>query len=88
MTEKHTIEEKISIFIEILKGCVFYQNKEIIHTELTTNKEGKAMKIKVYCMDAFGRIVCGIVTSSEATAADYINRKQANGLITIKTTAK
>lgn len=34
MTEKHTIEEKISVFIEILKGCVFYQNKEIIHRDL------------------------------------------------------
>lgn len=43
------------------------------------------MKIKVYCMDAFGRMVCGIVTSSEATAADYINRKQEKGFITIKT---
>lgn len=43
------------------------------------------MKIKVYCMDAFGRIVCGIVTSNETTAAEYINRKQEKGFITIKT---
>lgn len=43
------------------------------------------MTIKVYCMDAFGRIVCGIITSNEATAADYINRKQEKGFITIKT---
>lgn len=43
------------------------------------------MKIKVYCMDALGNIVCGIVTSNEALAADYINRKQEKGFITIKT---
>jgi len=36
-------------------------------------------------MDAIGNIVCGLVTSSEATAADYINRKQEKGFITIKT---
>ena len=36
-------------------------------------------------MDAYGRVVCGIITSNEATAADYITRKQEKGFITIKT---
>lgn len=36
-------------------------------------------------MDAIGNIVGGLITSSEATAADYINRKQGKGFITIKT---
>jgi hypothetical protein len=36
-------------------------------------------------MNEAGRIVGGLLTSNERTAAEYINRKQANGLLTIKT---
>ncbi len=43
------------------------------------------MKIHVFVMNEAGRIVGGLLTSSERTAAEYINRKQANGLLTIKT---
>ena len=43
------------------------------------------MRIKVFCMDAFGHIVGGLVTSSEETANAYIARKHSCGLITIKT---
>ena len=41
------------------------------------------MKIKIYCMDAEGRIVCGMMTHNEKTAGDYVRRKNAIGLITI-----
>ena len=42
------------------------------------------MKINIYCMDAAGRIVCGLLTGNETTAAAYIQRKTAAGLVTIK----
>lgn len=45
-------------------------------------------KIRIFCMDALGRVVCGMMTTNEQTATDYINRKQANGFITIKTIAQ
>ena len=42
------------------------------------------MKINVYCMDAAGRIVCGLLTNNETAAAAFMLRKQEKGLITIK----
>ena len=46
------------------------------------------MKIHIFCMNEAGQIVAGLLTTNEATAAAYVQRKQANGFITIKTTAK
>ena len=45
------------------------------------------MKITIYCMNEAGHIVGGIVTTNTATAAAYMQRKQAAGLITIKRVA-
>ena len=45
-------------------------------------------KIVIYCMNAEGRVVCGMMTTNEQTATDYINRKHQNGLLTIKTIVK
>ena len=45
-------------------------------------------KIHIFCMNELGQIVAGMLTSNEQEAAAYMQRKQANGLITIKTTAK
>ncbi len=45
-------------------------------------------KIRIFCMDALGHIVGGMMTTNEATATAYIERKQANGFITIKTIAQ
>lgn len=42
------------------------------------------MKINIYCMDAAGRIVCGLLTSNETTAAAFMQRKQEKGFIIIK----
>ena len=42
------------------------------------------MKINVYCMDAAGRIVCGLLTSNETAAAAFMQRKTAAGLVAIK----
>ncbi|MBQ3989646.1 MAG: hypothetical protein II630_02285 [Bacteroidales bacterium] len=41
-------------------------------------------KINIVCMDENGHIACGMMTSNEKTANDYIRRKNALGLITIK----
>ena len=42
------------------------------------------MKYRIFCMDAAGRIVCGLLTSNETAAAAFMQRKQERGLITIK----
>lgn len=42
------------------------------------------MKYNIYCMDAAGRIVGGLLTSNQATAAAYVQRMTKNGFITIK----
>ena len=42
------------------------------------------MKIRIFCMDAAGQIVCGLLTSNNETAAAYIQRKTAAGLVAIK----
>lgn len=42
-------------------------------------------KINVYCMNEAGKIVCGLVTNNESTAAAYAARKSAKGLLTVKT---
>ena len=42
------------------------------------------MKINIFCMDADGRIVCGLLTNNNETAAAYIQRKTAAGLVAIK----
>lgn len=41
------------------------------------------MKISVYCMNAEGQIVCGLITHNEKMAKEYIARKNRQGLITI-----
>ena len=46
------------------------------------------MKIHIFCMNEAGQIVAGLLTNSLETAAAYVQRKQANGFITIKTIAK
>ena len=46
------------------------------------------MKYRIFCMNEDGRIVCGLLTSNQETAAAYMQRKQANGYITIKNVVK
>ena len=41
------------------------------------------MKISVYCMNAEGNIVCGIVTHNTKTAKEYASRKNRQGFVTI-----
>lgn len=41
------------------------------------------MKISVYCMNAEGQIVCGLVTHSSGAAKEYAARKNRKGFITI-----
>ena len=48
----------------------------------------EAMKYRIFCMNEAGQIVAGLLTNSLETAAAYMQRKQANGLITIKTIVK
>ena len=43
------------------------------------------MKYTIYCMNEAGKIVCGLVTNNECTAAAYAARKSAKGLLTVKT---
>lgn len=43
------------------------------------------MKYTIFCMNEAGNIVCGLLTNDANTAAAYAARKQANGLLTIKT---
>ena len=43
------------------------------------------MKYTIYCMNEAGRVVCGMVTSNKAAAAEYMQRKTEKGFITIKT---
>ena len=45
-------------------------------------------QIRIFVMDALGHIAGGMMTTNEATATAYIERKQANGLLTIKTIVK
>ena len=42
------------------------------------------MKIHIFCMNEAGNIVAGLLTSNPQTAAAYIQRKTAAGLVTIK----
>lgn len=41
-------------------------------------------KIHIFCMNELGQIVAGLLTSNPQTAAAYIQRKNAAGLVTIK----
>lgn len=42
------------------------------------------MKIHIFCMNEAGQIVAGLLTTNEATAAAYMQRKTAAGLVAIK----
>ena len=42
------------------------------------------MKYRIFCMNEDGRIVCGLLTSNQETAAAYMQRKTAAGLVAIK----
>ena len=79
-----TMLPSVSLEITIMKHLTKCVSKWKIF-----NKEGRTMKkIRIFCMDALGRVVCGMMTTNEATATAYIERKQANGLLTIKTIVK
>lgn len=42
------------------------------------------MKYRIFCMNEAGQIVAGLLTNSLETAAAYMQRKTAAGLVAIK----
>lgn len=67
-------------------NAVFQHNGiDYIAIEVKPKKPGK---IHVFCMNETGHIVGGLATTNERTAADYMQRKNNAGLVTIKTVTK
>ena len=68
-------------------GNAVFQHNGIDYIAIEV-KPKQAEKIHVVCMNENGHIVGGLLTTNERTAAEYMQRKNNAGLVTIKTIAK
>ena len=68
-------------------GNAVFQHNGIDYIAIEV-KPKKAGKIHVFCMNETGHIVGGLATTNERTAAEYMQRKNNAGLVTIKTVKK
>ena len=68
-------------------GNAVFQHNGIDYIAIEV-KPKQTEKIHVFCMNETGHIVGGLLTTNERTAAEYMQRKNNAGLVTIKTVAK
>ena len=68
-------------------GNAVFQHNGIDYIAIEV-KPAKTEKIHVFCMNENGHIVGGLATTNERTAAEYMQRKNNAGLVTIKTVRK
>ena len=68
-------------------GNAVFQHNGIDYIAIEV-KPKQSEKIHVFCMNETGHIVGGLLTTNERTAAEYMQRKNNAGLLTIKTVAK